>query len=192
MFELLLKTDSSILRFFTKISHWFQRLTGLTNYFLAAICTIFVSLNLLMAIIAYWFSIFYRGRTDIVVVIMSVIQLIFWHYLYRQLMRADKSVISGQETIELEPRFDDDVSVFMRIIISFIICILILLSLISPVAQMNPWEAATFYCSMVCIFCFFYFAAVIPLPPGKSKIKEWATSISAFFARMLPATSAGK
>jgi hypothetical protein len=52
------KIDSFILAGCTKFSHWLQRLTGLTNYFLANIGTTLTAVAAMMVILNYFHQIF--------------------------------------------------------------------------------------------------------------------------------------
>jgi hypothetical protein len=185
MNKFLEPTDSLILKLFTNISHKFQRLTGKTNFFLAKIATVIVGSAIFMDLINYWLHVFEPPPSLISVIING--GMLVWMFLLMSVCDiAEQNALSSERTktdfgsLTREPWF--------RLLLAFnVFMIMIMLPRFYPVLTKTQFIAMLIrslgYIAMVS-FC--YLINVDPLPPSKSKIKEWIESFAAGFAKRIP------
>ncbi len=182
--------DSKILNLVTKFCHWFQKLTGYTNYFLAGVVVMFISISVFLTVLNYWLNLKILSplKTSPLFMLIYLILLFGLFLLKNKLDEEDQRIRSGDDVLRKNWEGERGSRYLNRLLFIFMM-IYVNFSFFYIGGKLFGLIDVIFFSS----YAFFeYLMIVIPLPPGKSKIKEWATSISAFFARMLPATSAGK
>lgn len=193
--ETLERIDERILALFTKFSHWFQRLTGWTNFFLARMILFLVVIELIVRALNYWFHFLSRRTTidDIVVgSIMLLFSVIYLHYLHQ----ADEQIYCDN-TVKpfIQQLFESGSAgsalVFVRVISVFLIVltlpILIGQSFFEKLDKNVVWALEVYTRFGLAYFiAFLYFVLVDPLPPGKSKVREWVNDIQAGFQKRQP------
>lgn len=170
--------DAKILSFFTKISHKFQRLTGRTNFFLAKICLCVLALSVMVMVANYWFPLLGRDGN-----IFSLIVSVVFIFIARRMYYCDKAedeVLTEEKT----NFFAEDNNLMGRILLLF----LSILDLFGFLMAINMPRGILIFKVLDCLYfpvysAFMYFIVVMPLPPGKSKIQEWAENISAYFKK---------
>jgi hypothetical protein len=185
--EMLERLDNLILSQATKIAHRFQRLTGLTTYFIANIGVGFSSLAIILDIFNYFYP-FLLHKTplfglimDILIVFMMIKDSIF-------LIKANEHVGSNVKPAEIYRALIW--GSFLRPF-WFGFLILDIISFISFISLFHKYKFAvpSFFGDVgfsLGLTIFYYFVAVEPLPPGKSKIREWIES-STFVPQLIPA-----
>ena len=95
--QMLEKIDATILSFFTKISHAFQRLTGRTNFFLAKCSIIMAGTSLIVHTVGYWIPITYRDPSLLSLFLIGPLLVVFgWDM--RNCDRADDRHLSSERT----------------------------------------------------------------------------------------------
>ncbi len=167
--------DSLLLKYATKISHWFQKITGKTNFFVArlGICITFVGAT--MIFFDQFFHIFWENAT----LYSGLLYLSFYSiWAVRNIFlsrKAEEHWLSGAKS---KLRFYGD-SPMLRIVGMFIFCFANMLVLIVNARMLStiPGE-----CLMMGILTFIYFMSVDPLPPCKSKIRKWIENIASIFS----------
>jgi len=164
--------DQTIHDFCTRASHWLQRATGLTCYFVARVGVTLTAISV-MANIANYFFPFLPGRTDMVTVALSVLILIDCIPRSIACQRGDEAVGSNAKPAELM-RFTR--GPFWRVLwVGFAIFDLAYMHWLSrPFASFIQDSAFALGCAV-----FYNFINVTPLPPGTSKLREW---IRGFFS----------
>lgn len=171
--------DGWILGQCTKFAHWFQRLTGRTNFFLAkncrALCFMAVALQ-----ITNHFGKLYKGDETVMVVLFGPLILLQIMWEGWQCDKAEDHVLSGHQTLPAYARSMGTIAEWRIFIILWALSVFFLLHSDGRFAVLQyidnhafPLGASGFY----------YFAAVTPLPPGKSKVREW---IESFGHRLVP------
>ncbi len=192
VFELI---DERILALFTKFSHWFQRLTGLTNFFLARIFLFLMVIETIVRILNYWFHLISRKTTITGVVVSSIMVLLsvlYLHYLHE----ADEQIYRDNPTKPLIQHLFESGSagyalVFVRVISVFIIVLTlpahVWFSFFEKPEKNVVWALETYVnFGLTYFIAFVYFVLVDPLPPGKSKVRQWINDIQAGFQKRQP------
>ncbi len=187
MEKVLKRLDEGILKLFTKFSHWFQRLTGKTNFFLARLCLFPFSIAVASSILNYWFPLLFfktdwRGLLFCVLLFFSI--MFFVHL-----------------THDAETQFDKDPTVLSRVHLferDSPDRTRLLLALLSPICffAVYKWfiedpKGSLLLALNVGAFpaypsAFYYFVLVTPLPPGKSKVQQWVEGFQASFRKLQP------
>lgn len=178
--------DEFVFKHITKFSHWFQRLTGKTCYFLAKIMFLLIISDFIIVACNYWIKILYVETIFLQVVIAPLLIWILTDYVY-MMDKSDRHLHKGNRT-KLVTAF--------TILPAFRIIVLILSSLVfislpgAYFAEKGFWlfninhELVLIYIALGA-----YFASVDPLPPGVSKIREWIESFNAGFQKLQPLES---
>jgi len=185
--RLIVKVDSLVLLFFTKISNKIYRLTGLTKFFLAKLALCFATISLTTTIVGFWFPIL-GYKPSVVVVVWSAILVIgllletnlcdkaqdnmfsynrinfFSKFCYSQTFRFLWIILTIGETLELLELLELNASSQDKGILIFKIL-------------HNSFALS--------IGSFNYLIAVDPPSPGKSKIRIWAEAFSASFHKLI-------
>lgn len=167
--------DAMLLRSTTKFSHWFQRLTGRSNYFIAKI-GVFISAITTLIEISNYFSQFLWRKTGFMILVFCVVINIMTFIEANALDKADESLES--ETRVLHPLLTH--SMWSRLLwvgISLnntgIACQQLLI-----VKEFGPLDAFVQVGLSYGTLIFYYFCEVEPLRPSKSKIREWLEKFS--------------
>ena len=188
------RLDNAIISFFTNISHRFQRLTGLTNFWLAKQCW---KIFLLAAL----FGAFTRNKeANIPSIFANPGSIIFWqiltliigifgkNFFFAIIDEMEDHYASGHGTahpLTLGMREKQLVSrLYQLVIFGYIACTF----LFRAVGEKLFFFIFTAL-SGICLFMlipFNYFWLVIPLPTGKSKIQEWREAFAAGFRQQVP------
>ena len=180
--ELIEMVDATILAFFTKVSHKFQRLTGRTNFFLAKTALCLAGLDILANIGNYWLH-FLARETNIVQLVLGITVITF---LFKDMYLCDRdednAIDSSNRATTFHYLYKSQVVRLMFVFTAFWLLPLGVGELLTGKAAFTFRLLSFLY--MYAITAFFYFIAVDPLPPGKSKIREWAESFVAGFRRL--------
>ncbi len=187
--EVVDRIDSVILGFFTKISHWFQQVTGRTNFFLAYLFLTLWVMESLLRLLNYWFPLLSK-TTDMLEVVFSAFFILTSAPISTRLNHADRSFSDVKPTFQL--LYQRPIYRLMRVI-SAVACVIgmgLELFIVDVPVKKGVWFF-DFYekFSMFYITCYLYFVSVDPLPPGTSKIKQWLTAIRFAFSRPVPVTN---
>lgn len=176
--DFLQRIDAKILSFFTKISHKFQIMTGRTNFFLSNIFLTLFALNVTENIINYWFNILTR-KTNIVSLLFSLFFVVLISRDKINLKKADDTLFDS-DGLSAKPRFSLSSNHIVRLIMLAFACLSIisiyLIVIGVPPAKISRVFEIFHEMFPMILVCYYYFIEVTPLPPGKSKIKEWLES----------------
>lgn len=177
--------DERILALFTKFSHWFQRLTGRTNYFLAKVFLFVAVYCQLLVILNYWFRILTAPSNLVDIVLGSLLICT----AAENAITADKAESHLFSEHETKPYIGVFVDKYVRI---FAIAITIFglatgAFLWSEVVQKRSLLLDTIV-GLWWVYCLsaIYFASVDPLPPGKSKVRRWLEELQAGLRKLQP------
>ena len=183
------KLDAFILDRLTRFCHWFQRLTGKTNYFLAKIF-LFLALNsILVRIINHWIPLLgYETYLFFEILIALVIFPLYINDIY-SCDKSENRLLSGNE-LSKERFYSVNLnSIFWRILW----LLLALIDVLSFISVFYTQRGVLLFKLLddfaLFIFLVSYLLNVEPLPPGKSKIKEWIESFQTGFLKLQPAKS---
>lgn len=188
MGERLYALDNVILAFFTRISHAFQRLTGRTNFFLAMLAIIVMSISCIVAICDYWVPVLRNHHSNSFdVAINGFVLLTFvWHFQFCKM--AEERAFSGDQTLLPWRPFASiekmGLSGFLRVFsissASIVTALFMAYELRYPVEELFLFRFL-YYMFLPALSMYLYLIAVHPMPPGKSKVQEWIESIAAGF-----------
>ncbi|MBX4190190.1 hypothetical protein KW791_02765 [Candidatus Parcubacteria bacterium] len=176
--------DAWVLSYFTKFSHWFQRMTGRTNFFLAKVFIFAYVISILVGALNYWFQMLNHPTPRFGPVIKFAIVLFWMWYISRDKNLQDEH-LQGKQT-----KNPNELFFFLRV--PLLIANLIDLQLQAPIFFGGK------NVSLIDLFCyleplyfilFMYFDSVTPLPPGKSKVREWIEAYQAGFKKLQPIKS---
>jgi hypothetical protein len=183
--------DNQILQLFTRFSHWFQRLTGKTNYWIMKHLFFFIFLYSSLMVANCWFPIF-QERTSPLNLFANLTVL---HRVYMLVdecnVAEDKSF--GTELVKLDI-LNSEFDVFFRKLMTLIMvsCLLrdsamsLYYILLGKLFLPSNLEELSIDLFLYSIWAIHYLAVVTPLPPGISKIQEWKESFNAGFKKRIP------
>lgn len=169
---MLLRIDKNILCFCTKFAHWLQEMTGKTNFFIAKIGIFGTSISVMMDI-ANYLNQFFAIKTSFFGALISFIIWVGMFFDAVNLDKADKHAGVSEERVVLSP-LTARTSPGRRILLialSVFDTTLIFLNLNQKLNVVLFLVNMIFFAYGLAIF--YYFSAVEPLRPGKSKIRKW-------------------
>ena len=165
--------DELMISLCTKISHSFQQLTGQTNFFIAKFGVLMATFNVITQIANYFHQILQRKTT--------LFDLLLCMWLNFILFRDAKTLDEANKNWATEERaiFPNLTSsmLYRLLWIGFSIHNTIALTYL-PQSQFKILEAIHMVSFSYGLVIFYYFCAVEPLRPGKSKIRQWIEEIS--------------
>lgn len=164
--------DRKIIEKLTKFSHWFQKLTGLTCYFFAKLGLFIVLHSLVIRAMNYFSPIITAHSSPI-----DILLLFFFGYLSAvemcALNRAQENNTQGQVKVG---GFSRQFRMFLWIFLMYEMYFLVFSIRNAPFKLLEILAYVGFPFGTL-FFC--YFIEVTPLPPGKSKVRQW---IEGFFS----------
>jgi hypothetical protein len=189
------RLDERILALFTKFSHWFQRLTGLTNYFLAKTAVGLFFVDGLAKIANFWFPIL-NQKTGYKDIFFDGFLCFSGFMLWTWMLNDAEARL--QNSAEVKPLVKEvlgegrgmqliRVTLFFLCLLSFPFGMYDLATATRGffIFNLNSHFALSY------MFCFLYFLHVDPLPPGTSKVQEWKAAFQAGFRKLNPVRSTG-
>lgn len=153
--------DLLIDKIFQPFAHWWQKLTGLTNFWLARWCL--VLFVVFMALVAMNFSGIYSSINKGLIIVATF----FVFNLFTVLKKRDKN--SDGCSLMNEDRINP-ISCFIRILFFYLCGIFFVIG--GVVKDFSSFSLIMLYTTVLC------FAACTPLPPGKSKTRKWCEKLS--------------
>ncbi|MBI2063323.1 MAG: hypothetical protein HYT61_03775 [Candidatus Yanofskybacteria bacterium] len=172
--------DSKIIEKLTKFSHWFQKLTGLTCYFFAKMGIFLAIFGTFVRVINYFlpFLTVKSNMFDIAILIFSV--LIFGPSI-QKCNKAEENLFSS-EVVKLERN-----NFWFRIYcLSWVVFEIIFLPLYIYETRYLILEVVARVGFFIGLSIYNYFVVVVPLPPGKSKVRKWVEGLFAPQPRLEP------
>ncbi|OGN16700.1 MAG: hypothetical protein A3C88_02705 [Candidatus Yanofskybacteria bacterium RIFCSPHIGHO2_02_FULL_50_12] len=178
--------DERILALFTKFSHWFQRLTGLTNFFWARVCLGLFAVGILISVANYWFPIL-ATETPLLGVMLASIWLAYVLAFTELTHRADQHFWSGANTKHSVQRVLSE-NAIERVLLLVVGALLLVLSFkaLANNPEVSIWPQIYVSLDPGYLSSATYFAIVDPLPPGKSKVRQWIEEMQAGFRKLQP------
>jgi hypothetical protein len=171
------KIDSVILAFCTKLSHALQKATGLTNYFIANIGVALMAISCMFSIANYFHQIFAEKTNVVDAVVSSAVLFITVRFSY-YCTQAHDQLVTGSN---VKPTELMDLIIVWPCRFILVLCVIgdILLSalLYKPGFQWI-FSRVSKISYPLGLAIFLYFIAVDPLPPGKSRVREWLESFT--------------
>jgi hypothetical protein len=168
--------DSVVLNACTKFSHVMQRMVGLTNYFIAKIGIAIASTDLAVQLLNYLHQ-FLRTKTSLTLVLLEIILAIDFYGRTHQLTKAEELLWSGSEVMpHWVTRFR--VRPWRLLWLGIFTMDIVWVGSIWPLR--GPYWVPELVSKIFFSFglvIFYYFIAVDPLPPGKSKVRAWVDNL---------------
>ncbi len=163
---------------FQRFAHWFQRLTGKNNFFLARYvpCMIIG----MLAIVGLWHP---------AVFIVSIMSLVNLPVTFRVVAQIERQFAKDSTSRTMNPLRAHPLGIKLRLLVTFVLGI--------PFWQwlfmFTSMHEVTYGCAMVTmhasLISVIYFISCTPLPPGESKFKKWLTSLKESFSEFQPQVS---
>lgn len=186
-----LKTiDNFILGGFTKFAHAFQILTGKTNFFLAKIGTTMAALEVGIHAVNYFYPTLLGEKTNglLFILYLWLLSILFRDTL--NLDKAEKNASTSSEKVMID-RITNRGTPAYRLILVFLsldATIRLVVSLLDKTTA-HPIHTFTSPLFFYGLIIFYYFTAVDPLPPAKSKVRQWFEKLSLASAKPVEATT---
>ena len=166
---MLIEIDVWLLGKLERFSHWFQKLTGKNCFWLAKIAAIFHGLLIVVILMSGVFL----GNQAIAIVsgimVMFAFFVVFKHFAL--IKHRERVVLSTQEKSLSNPFKVLDYD--CRAIVLFIILLCFFIMAINLIGYFLFYFGAMLAFLMFLQGLLYYFSACDPLPPAKSKVKEW-------------------
>ena len=174
------RIDSSVLAVATRISHWFQRLTGRTNFFLAKIGFALGTLSLMIGLGNYWYE-FLDHKETILAIFVFLPLTWLWFIMAKDCDAAEERALFGASRTKhpLSSRTG------LRLMC---LAFAILDVLEIPVHIRSKFWILEFLHEDygIALVIYYYFVSVDPLPPGQSKVGAWLEALRASFLKPAP------
>lgn len=172
--------DELVFLIFTKFAHWFQRLTGRTNYFLAKVGILVVLASITITITSYAAPMVpEEEKPPLLIVFLLVYVGVMDIWRMTQLDVAERDLLNSKSSAPAKRQlFKDELG--SRVFWIFACMGTAYLNIKIP-APFTFWRfGESMFPFGVLIFR--YFVDVDPLPPGKSKVKEFFEAITAYLS----------
>jgi len=177
------KLDSFLLDLCTRFSHWLQRTTGLTNFFIAKIGVALVVLNMVVWLLNYLHRFLIEPTsTGTLFFVGPIVFFAIWRSL--ALAKAEERLLSDTPAID-------------RMLMSSLALRLVWMFFLAQEGLIFGLSVKRMHHIVLEIFgglgwsfgmvIFSYFVAVHPMPPGKSRLREFVDSIGLRKAIPVPA-----
>lgn len=179
------KMDGVILKFFTFISHKFQRLTGRTNFFLAKFGVALTFMCVLIHIFNY-----YKQVLSVKSSLFGVIvDFVFVFYLTKALVALEEEDRRCQQSGEVKTKdrfllalfFTSSLGRLLWSTLGILDLLRFYYTEFGPQVVLSMEIVNNLYCISIAVTS--YFIAVEPLPPGKSKVREFLDSFVSGFKK---------
>lgn len=176
--------DDKILLFFTKISHKFQRLTGRTNFFLAKCCISVLAIGLLLHAANYWFPLL-SHETSLFSFFFQIFVVIIISLDVNRLDKAEKESFYSEVAQKRYFVFGEHYYKWRLLVVALalfsLFCIYLIAIGILPAKTSKFFEIICEFAFWPMLTCYDYLTIIMPLPPGKSKIREWIENFTNIF-----------
>ena len=176
---MLNKLDEFTLYKFTKFAHWFQRLTGRTNYFLAKMGVLLILVSITATIVSYVAPMVPKeDRPSLFFVFFSGFIGMGEIWRMSELDKAEEDVLNPSRSNPAKRNFAIDPT--HRVFWIFACVFIVFVSAVVPEFNTIWWLGRNLL--PFGILAFRYFIDVDPLPPGKSKVKEFFEAIATYLS----------
>lgn len=152
---------------FERFAHWFQKLTGRDNFFLAHACNFF-SFLLMMA--SQWL----KKGTDLsmlFIIFTLSLGLSVWVWIAQR----QYEIVDKPQKCRNQDRADPFMT-SMRICLNCIMIVFIL-AITCQAFQKRECPNIPLLFALAFVYCCFYFSSCTPLPPQEGKMKSWISRI---------------
>jgi hypothetical protein len=173
---LFVNIDEYLLARCARFSHWFQRLTGRTNFFIAKVGTMITGMSVLVSLINYWIPLS-KLPTSFFHWVPSLFLLWVMAKESKNCAENEKRLYSDRALRQMMPKN----SVWIRMAALYFT---ILLGVF--MVRYHSFFEILRYSTGIGVSVFFYFIAVTPLPPGHNKIGEFVKKLASRFRKPVP------
>jgi hypothetical protein len=173
--------DAYILAACTVVAHWFQRLTGMTSFFIARCGAVLWVIGLFSGILNY-FQPIANPRSNVFDVVIGIILSVEWVVRAERVRKADEQLRAGRTVLPAwvaETRGPE--GVILRMLLNTFVAVLVLVSPVSwhlHSTTVDRVYAFINYAGLFGVWVYAYFLAVTPLPPGVSRVRAWVNRLS--------------
>ena len=176
--------DDSVLKVCTRFSHWFQRKTGRTNFFIVKIGLFFLVLATMIHVMNYWWPVMRLGTSAFEVFIFTIV-LIDLTRNVRQCDINEEKLYVGKVLHHIDLLRMGNSVVWRLICLFFGGMDIITFPVEFQFSILNAIGMSPFISIVTCL----YFLKVTPLPPGISSLQKFVEKISGFFKTPVPVPS---
>lgn len=173
------KLDASIYARVGRFCHWWQRLTGLTNFWVANKLLILVPIGYASSLIAQPTQDVSRPVYYGIWVMMVVVSAQLVLIEIRRNIQMEEYYLSGSETMHPFTLLRLT-RVFGRLAMGYLGSLLAMAAVFGAHDSfLNGVLAASLFSRSLADYC----GAWVPLPPGKSRVRQWVESIGTMFRK---------
>ena len=167
--QLVTVFDASVLAVYQKISNWFQKIFGLTNFALARVCLMYLCVeNLILFVIGIAVL---KDFGFITVILMFIVGVLLC-FGFRICARSEKVYYTKTKNNFLNK---NEKTLLKWRIFSVVFCVFRIIVFTQILVTNFSVELVIIYGLLTChnmiVVHFFYFVSCTPLPPGESKVK---------------------
>lgn len=175
--------DNALMSVATRVSHEFQKTFGPTNFWLAHKCLVFWIVAVTIRTIDYWVALTGK-KQDVVSVLLA--PLAFWLIAHdmRECVRAERHHRSLSDAI-YQPNFALRPSRFFRLL-WLVVALIPPYSFDKVATAPMPWAMAVNVIAPFVIVAWNHFAAVVPLPPGETRLERFWNKVRLGLRAPLP------
>lgn len=201
--NILERIDERILELFTKFSHRFQRQTGRTNFFLAKVAnaillvvavitlqklieTLSIPLNQFVYVILIFSHLF---QVFFLFIALLMGSLCFLGEYIESRKKSNENTANPNKLVIKETRLSS-----LRVICYIPVMIFLAYSLethLTPGTSVYKFLISIYFQELLALVCV-YLLSINPLPPGKSKVRQWVDNFQAGFQKRQPLSSGGR
>lgn len=178
------RLDDFLLHKAERFAHWFQRMTGRTNFWLAKLCFVAYCLGGGVSMLLVPVPRAIAGPNADAMnwfgpVMMGTVLLVGTWRLFPYIARVEEHYLSGNHTAHAFTLLMSQLwplrllTMVMRLPATFTLAY----SLLDPSHAVALGGGAGLVLFSWTGVCCYYFASVVPLPPGKSKVREFLESL---------------
>lgn len=166
--------DDAIISYCTRISHRLQRATGLTNYFIAKIGLGIACLSLGYEILNYFHQFLFDKTPlwDMIVASFVLCDMVFRSLLLSRFEDSQSDVKPNFLMWEINRGYKWRIACLGVSILLFFTFMVGLGNKPNPLREFIAYNVFPVGCAI-----FWYFILVDPMPPGKSRIREWLDNL---------------
>ncbi|HEY4506976.1 MAG TPA: hypothetical protein VJH71_02340 [Candidatus Paceibacterota bacterium] len=161
------KLDDWFIAQATKFSHWLQKNTSLTSYSIAKFGISLIQCTCLVFAAGYFLP-YFPVKVGMGTIVSAGIGTFYALCEYQKINKAWENICQGL------PSQLDETPYLFRVVICGLLAVYVLCSYIFDSTRGQLLSPSSF----LGFSLFLYFREVTPLPPGKSKVKEWLEGLA--------------
>lgn len=184
MFETI---DNWVLHQCTKFSHWLQRNTGLTNFFVVKVGFFLMGLSIFIDLTNYWFPLYGDSRTSLLNLFVFILLLFIQVQRVNTANKNEERLWQGRTLLKDEFNASWGL-VFWRMVFlfSFVFSTFVFFLFYHRLGFFEILSKQGWFTGLVVTE---YFLLVTPLPPGMSKLRKMIEGFANSLRRPVPTSN---